>query len=373
MKERLQPKYRQLKEEIVSWIAAARFKPHDKLPSENEIASRFGMSRQTVRQALGDLEAEGWLYRTQGKGTFVAETAEGGRAGSSALTVGLVTTYISDYIFPTIVRGVESALRLQGARLVLASTDNEKAKERECLESMLRQQLGGLIVEPTKSAEGNPNLDLFLALEARKTPFVMLNERYSDLDVPCLKVDDELGGFRAAEHLAKLGHRRIAGLFKTDDFQGVYRMRGFLRCLRERQLALAPGFLVRYTTEEKTSKPELALAALLDLEPGDRPTAIVCYNDELAVRLLDVVRRKGLAVPAELSVVGFDNASLATATEVKLTTFEHPKTAMGEDAVALLTELVNRRGGGRQPEDIVYEPKLIERESAGPAPVSGAK
>ena len=134
MKERLQPKYRQLKEEIVSWIAAARFKPHDKLPSENEIAARFGMSRQTVRQALGDLEAEGWLYRTQGKGTFVAGTAEGGRADSPALTVGLMKTYISDFIFPTIVRGVDSALRLQGARLVGARTDHEEAKEGECLE-----------------------------------------------------------------------------------------------------------------------------------------------------------------------------------------------------------------------------------------------
>ena len=75
---------------------------------------------------------------------------------------------------------------------------------------LLQQQLGGLIIEPTKSAEGNPNLDYFLALEARRIPFVMLNERYSDLDAPCLKVDDEAGGFRAAEHLAKLGHRRIA-------------------------------------------------------------------------------------------------------------------------------------------------------------------
>ncbi|MBW7462342.1 GntR family transcriptional regulator, partial [Paenibacillus sepulcri] len=105
-------------------------------------------------------------------------------------------------------------------RLLLASTDNEKNKERESLESMLQQQPSGLIIEPTKSAEGNPNLDYYLSLESRGIPFVMLNERYSDLDAPCLKVDDELGGFRAAEHLIRLGHRRIAGFFKTDDFQG---------------------------------------------------------------------------------------------------------------------------------------------------------
>ena len=107
MKEQQPPKYMQLKEEIVSWIAMAEFKPHDKLPSENEIAARFGFSRQTVRQALGDLETEGWLYRSQGKGTFVAE-AEPEQArpeGQQKLTIGMMTTHISDYIFPTIVRG----------------------------------------------------------------------------------------------------------------------------------------------------------------------------------------------------------------------------------------------------------------------------
>lgn len=365
MKEQLPPKYRQLKEQIISWIAAGQFSPHDKLPSEHEIAAQSGMSRQTVRQALGDLEAEGWLYRVQGKGTFVADSMpeSGRKAEPLGLTVGLMTTHISDYIFPTIVRGVESALRAQGARLLLASTDNEKDKERESLESMLREPLGGLIIEPTKSAEGNPNFDYFLALEARGIPYVMLNERYSDVDAPCLKVDDELGGYRAAEHLTELGHRRIAGFFKTDDFQGVHRMRGFMRCLRERGLALKPENLHRYTTEEKLTKPAEALEALLALAPGERPTAIVCYNDELAVRLLDIVRRSGLAVPGDLSIVGFDDATLATATEVKLTTIEHPKTRMGEDAVAVLMRMMGGKNVRGTAGDVVYEPKLIMRES----------
>ncbi|MFC4098592.1 GntR family transcriptional regulator [Paenibacillus xanthanilyticus] len=370
MKEQLPPKYRQLKEQIISWIAAGQFRPHDKLPSEHEIAAQSGMSRQTVRQSLGDLEAEGWLYRVQGKGTFVADSMpESSRKAAEplGLTIGLMTTHISDYIFPTIVRGVESALRAQGARLLLASTDNEKDKERESLESMLREPLGGLIIEPTKSAEGNPNFDYFLSLEARGIPYVMLNERYSDVDAPCLKVDDELGGYRAAEHLAELGHKRIAGFFKTDDFQGVHRMRGFMRCLRERGLPLTSGSLLRYTTEEKSTKPAESLESLLALGPGERPTAIVCYNDELAVRLLDIVRRSGLSVPGDLSIVGFDDATLATATEVKLTTIEHPKTRMGEDAVAVLMRLIGGKHGRGASGDVVYEPKLIMRESTAAA------
>ncbi|MBJ6360476.1 GntR family transcriptional regulator [Paenibacillus sp. GCM10012307] len=355
-----------LKREILSWITTMQFRPHDKLPSENEIAERFGMSRQTVRQSLGELEQEGRLYRVQGKGTFVAEpSTEAQRTSvSGGLTVGLITTHISDYIFPMIVRGVESEVRSLGARLLLASTDNEKEKERENLESMLREPLDGLIIEPTKSSEGNPNFRFFLALEAQNIPYIMLNERYSDVDAPVLRMDDELGGYMAAAHLLELGHSRIAGFFKTDDNQGVHRMRGFRRAYRERQLPLDPELLLRYSTEEKDDKPLEALAALLNREQQERPTAIVCYNDQLAVRLLDVIRQKGLNVPEDLSIVGYDDSNLATATEVKLTTIAHPKIEMGEQAVRMLYQLIEKQSnGGNLTRDIVYEPRLVIRSS----------
>ncbi|MFS0723952.1 GntR family transcriptional regulator [Paenibacillus sp. 1P07SE] len=364
MNEQHPPKYKRLKLEILSWIADELFKPHEKLPSENEIAKRFDMSRQTVRQTLGELEREGWLYRRQGKGTFIAGAPEQVRPDvSEGMKIGMITTYISDYIFPTIVRGVESALRARGARLLLASTDNEKNKERDSLESMLREPLSGLIIEPTRSAEGNPNFPYFLALESQNIPYVMINERYADVDAPCLRVDDEAGGCLATEHLIGLGHERIVGLFKIDDYQGVHRMRGFRRAHREHGLPLAPEHLIRYTTEEKEGLPAEALAALLAAEPGQRPTAIVCYNDQLAVRLLDVIRGQGLTVPMDLSIVGFDDSTLATATEVKLTSIAHPKTKMGEDAVQLLMGLIEERGARLPGEDRVYAPQLIIRQS----------
>jgi len=359
--EQGQPKYRQLKGLILSWIVSGQYKPHDKLPSENEIGKQYEMSRQTVRQALGDMEQEGWLYRVQGKGTFVADQSVSERRGTSqSMSIGMITTHISDYIFPTIVRGVESSLRARGVNLLLASTNNEKDKEQGSLESMLHESLGGLIIEPTRSAEGNPNFHYFLALDAKNVPYVMLNERYSDVDAPCLRVDDELGGYRAASHLIELGHERIAGLFKTDDFQGVHRMRGFMRAHREQGWSVQSEYLLRYTTDEKDTKPLEALQALLNREPGERPTGIVCYNDQLAVKCLDIIRRMGLSVPQQLSIVGFDDSNLATATEVKLTTLAHPKTEMGEDAVKLLLEMIEK---GNRPSDKVYEPVLILRES----------
>lgn len=363
MKEQSIPKYIQAKEAILSWILTGKFVTHEKLPSENEIVKQFAMSRQTIRQALGELEQEGWLYKEQGKGTFVAQQSTNHtRSSHNGMTIGLITTYISDYIFPTIVRGVEASVREEGARLILASTDNEKNKEKQSLESMLREQLTGLIIEPTKSAAGNPNFSYFLALDSLQIPYVMLNERYSEVDAPCLRMDDELGGYLAAEHLLELGHTRIAGFFKTDDFQGIKRMKGFVRAFKERGLPLKSDHILRYSTEQKDSLPLEILTELLSASLEDRPTALVCYNDELAVRLLDVIRQFELQIPTDLSMIGFDDSNLAIATEVKLTTLTHPKTKMGHDAVSMLLNMV-KHGTNMKIEDKVYEPELIVRES----------
>ncbi|WP_438431989.1 GntR family transcriptional regulator [Gorillibacterium sp. sgz500922] len=356
--KKAEPKYQQLKKALAAEIGSGQRKPGDLLPSEFELADRFGFSRQTVRQAIGELVQEGLLRRVQGKGTFVAETRT---AQADLQTIGIVTTYISDYIFPQIVRGAEGTLRENGYRLLLASTDNDKGKERECLEMMMSHPLKGLIIEPTKSATGNPNLAYYLELDNRAIPYLMINERYSELQCPVLKMDDEQAGYVAAEHLLKLGHRRIAGFFKTDDLQGLNRLRGFIRAHREQGAELASRYVVQYTTEQKADMPfERALALLK--EADGRPTAFVCYNDELAVRLLEAARRLNLNVPADLSVVGFDDSFLATATEVKLTTVSHPKPEMGVKAAELLLGMIGAGSGGTV-SDQVYRPELIVRES----------
>jgi len=364
MKEKSLPKYAQLKKEILEWLDTGKLRPNDQMPSENELAEQFGLSRQTVRQTLGELEQEGRLYRIQGKGTFVSESSRIERGvGMEAPAIGLVTTYISNYIFPHIVRGVEAAVRSRSCRLMLASTDNDKGRERDILSMLASQPLSGLIIEPTKSAEGNPNLAYFLALNNQSIPYVMIHASYPELSCPSLVVDDEEGGYAAALHLLQLGHRRIAGFFKTDDLQGVLRLKGFMRAHQQESCSLPPDQVVTYRTEEKETKPIEEAARLLSRSDAERPTALVCYNDELAVQLLEAIRKAGLSVPQDVSVVGFDDSSLATATEVKLTSLTHPMEKMGEDAASLLFEMIESGGGAAVPASKRYKPELIVRES----------
>jgi GntR family transcriptional regulator, arabinose operon transcriptional repressor len=360
MKEKNIPKYLQLKQEILSWIHSGKLRPDEKMPTEHEIANQFQLSRHTVRQALGELENEGWLYKIQGSGTFVSKPKQIRK--HEVKTVAILTTYISDYIFPHIVRGAEETLREKGYRLLLASTDNNKEREREHLEAMIREPLSGLIIEPTKSAQGNPNLSYYLTLNNLNIPYVMINERYLEMSCPSIKMDDEKGGYLLTDHLIQLGHRRIAGFFKTDDLQGVNRLKGFIRAHQERGVSLSSNHLVSYTTEEKNTKPLEIAHSFLQHPEEERVTAFVCYNDELAVKLLDVIRQQGLSVPDDISIVGFDDSTFATATEVKLTTICHPKSEMGIKAAEMLVQMIEKQQDDGI-KDIIYQPELIVRES----------
>lgn len=354
-------KYRKVKQEILSWIHSSKLLPESQLPSENEISEQYQVSRQTVRQAIGELVQEGWLYRIQGKGTFVAQP--GLKVPNHTQTIGVITTYISDYIFPLIVQGMESELRNHGYQLLLSSTDNDRDKERECLEMMLDQSLSGIIVEPTKSGERNPNLSYFLTMENRKIPYLMVNARYEEMDSPCLRVDDERGGFLAAEHLISLGHRQLAGFFKTDDMQGIRRMKGFISAHHKYNIPLSPSSVFTYTTEEKNDKPIEHASKLLQLKLEERPTGWVTYNDQLAVHLLDTVRANGLSVPRDLSIIGFDDSFLATATEVKLTTVSHPKKELGIKAAQWMIAMIEGKSEWLEGREQVIQPELIIRDS----------
>lgn len=362
-------KYNLVKRWIKSKILDGTFLPNQKIYSESELMKQFNVSRHTVRLAIGELVNEGWLYREQGAGTFCAERLPAGQneaVEGDQKKIAIITTYISDYIFPSIIRGAEAYLSNEGYQVSLFSTNNDYENEKRILETILAQRFDGIIVEPTKSAAANPNINYYLNLESLEIPYIMINAYYNELEPVSVLLDDEKGGFLQTEHLIQLGHKNIAGFFKTDDLQGTKRMKGYLKAHREYGVKINPQNIVTYTTAEKFTKPSEVFKTLLDTLP-EKPTAIVCYNDELVMKLLDVVREKNMSVPDDISIVGYDDSFLAEISEVKLTTIKHPKSELGKAAAKLIVEMIqkgkSKKEKNNKVESLIFEPELIVRSS----------
>ncbi|AST96416.1 GntR family transcriptional regulator [Shouchella clausii] len=359
-------KYSKVKSWIKSNILDGTFEPKQKISSESKLMDQFNVSRHTVRLAIGELVSEGWLYREQGSGTYVSDRAsmEVGKSEHTQKKIAIITTYISDYIFPSIIRGAEKVLSKEGYQVSLFSTNNDHEKEKQILETIIPQRFDGLIIEPTKSATSNPNIKYYLHLELLGIPYIMINAYYDELEPLHVTVDDEAGGYLQTNHLLELGHTNILAFFKTDDMQGTKRMKGYLKAYRATGVPINPKNIVTYDTAGKFNVPVQVLTNVLK-RSTDKPTAIICYNDELAMKLLDVTRQFHVSVPDDLSLVGFDDSFFAEVSEVKLTSVSHPKSELGEVAAKTIISLIRKTAGGSlgQIESPVFTPSLVIRNS----------
>ena len=153
------PKYIDLMNWIREQILSGEFSVGMRLPSENELGKKFSISRQTVRQATSVLESEGLLERRRGSGTYVC--ASKSAIKKKTINIGVVLTYLDDYIFPSIVQGIEKVLTKNGYFMQLAFTYNRVEKEAYILDTMLKNNIDGLIIEPAKSGIPYINTDFY--------------------------------------------------------------------------------------------------------------------------------------------------------------------------------------------------------------------
>ncbi|MCI6421534.1 MAG: GntR family transcriptional regulator [Blautia sp.] len=345
-------KYYTLMEELKQAIMSGSIKPGEKLPSENELSDRYHISRHTVRKALSILINEGYIEAEHGRGTFCSQ-----RMGhmKNSRNVAVVTTYISDYIFPRLIQGMDKVLTENGYSIILKNTANSRTKEERVLEDILTKDIEGLIIEPSKSQIYCKHTNLYAMLDQYEIPYVFIQGVYSQMiDKPHILMDDCKGGYMVTKHLIDAGHRKILGIFKADDFQGKERHKGYVKALQEAGIAYDPDMVVWFHTEDRKTKPAMMME--LFLEQKVEMDAVVCYNDQIAIEVIRCLQRNGLRVPEDISVTGYDNSVIAEGT-VGLTTITHPQEKLGEMAAELLLEKIRK-----VPEEKSRIPRLIQPE-----------
>ena len=348
---------------IVKWakeyIASKKLKPNDRFLSEKELCEIHGVSRQTVRQALSLLETERLIDRRQGSGSHIREQQES--SYHRRLSIAVVTTYISDYIFPSILREIEAVCSENNSTPLLFATQNQFANERKILMTLLgMEHLDGILVEGTKTGLPNPNIKLYQKLMERGIPLVFMHGNYEQLPRTLSVLDDNAAGGRMlVEFLYKKGHRKIGGIFKYDDIQGRQRFVGYLDAMQELGLSVEDRNILWYSTDQKDRF----------LKDGSEPqtdellascSAVVCYNDEIASRVVAYLGKKGIPVPGQVAVVSFDNSQYSEMSLPRITSLSHGPYNVGR----LAAELLFRHLHGETCASELAPWFLIEKESS---------
>jgi LacI family transcriptional regulator, repressor for deo operon, udp, cdd, tsx, nupC, and nupG len=277
----------------------------------------------------------------------------------SAGLVGLIVPELNNPIFPAFAQEIESSLAQTGYTPVLCTQTPGGVTEDEYVEMLLDRQVSGIVFVSGLHADTTSDRDRYRRLTARPMPIVLINGYAPDIDAPFISCDDREAGELAVSHLVALGHRRIGFISGPDRFTPVQRKIDGYRAAMQRLTG--------------TSGPDLDALISLSLfgvEGGDAATtklldagatAIISGSDLMALGAVRAARRRGLSVPGDLSVVGFDDSPLTAFTDPPLTTLRQPVSPMAVAAVRALVDEINGHAAPRS--EYVFRPELVVRGS----------
>lgn len=334
-----QTKHEYIENYYIDLIKQNKLLPGEQLPSENEMSNIFDVSRHTVRQALSYLEKEGWIYKIKGMGSFCSNRVEPKKFRKSIV---VFITSISEYIFPKIIEGIERELRINNYNMVLINSEDKEENERRFFSDIITDRAAGIIIEPAQSAINTTHNEYIRKLEALGIKVVTINSHFEDIETGYVDVDDFSGGYKLTNHLIKLGHKKIAGVFKTDDIQGVNRKGGCIKALESNNIEIDEDIILEFTTENKNTTYVSDFLYKL-LTNKNRPTAIVCYNDEIAIQVIKVCKELNIALGKDLSIVSFDDSEMLSFLDYKITNIPHPKAELGKKAAQFIINMVEGR------------------------------
>jgi len=308
-----------------------------------------GVSDSTRQSVLTALDVLGYERPTQLR-------------GERARLVGLVLPELQNPIFPLFAEVIGGALAQQGLTPVLCTQTKGGVSEADYVELLLQQHVSGVVFAGGGLfAQADAPHDHYRQLAERRIPVVLINAAIEGLDFPCVSCDDAVAVEQAWRHLTLLGHERIGVVLGPGDHIPSRRKLAAARAAAE----AAGGSLPDAYVERSMFSLEGGQAATTRLlERG--VTGVVCASDPLALGAIRAARRRGLAVPEQVSVVGFDDSAFMNCTEPPLTTVRQPVEAMGRAAVDLLCAQI--QGAEVQPGELLFEPELVVRGSTTQAP-----
>ncbi|MCD9023572.1 LacI family DNA-binding transcriptional regulator [Cohnella silvisoli] len=324
-----------------------------------DVAREAGVSIAAVSQVIngkgkisGERRAEiiRVMERLNYKPSFIATAL----TGKNTFTLGLLVPDISNPFFAEIARAVEDRGHHHGYSLVICSTDNDDERVGRYLSLLQQKSVDGIII-----GTGIVDRELVESIVAKSIPVAMIARELPGGRIDAVIVDDYAGGRMAARHLLDLGHSRLAVLSEHRKVtSSLERIRGFRDQMTEAGLEL-PEYLVKASGRDLIQEGKRNAAELMRY--AERPTAIFCCNDLLAIGALQAAKEMGVRVPADLSIVGFDNTILTTVTDPQLTTIAQPTEQMGN----LVVDLILGKQKVQQPDPVrtVLEPELIVRQS----------
>lgn len=371
-------KHQLISRQLGTEIIAGKYSQTGRIPSEKQLVKRFGVSRPTVGRALKDLHEQGLIDRRQGSGTYVRNETVNASAARIIPQLGIIVPSLRHTeIFESICGELASLARVNDFGLwwegntSLINEARMSVEEAEILCSkFVEKGVAGVFFVPFEHQADREAANRRIAEQLRQAgmPVVLIDRDLGSFPnrsaYDLVGVDNFAGGYQLAEHLIKLGARRIAYVMKPLTASTVdARIAGALIAMRDHGLDETKNFVFAGDPTDIKFVRSFAQARQLD--------AILCTSDHIAAQVLQSLTRLGIRVPQDLRLVGFDNVRFAGLLTIPLTTMEQPCRDIAITAFNALRERI--LSPTLPPRTIMLTPRIVVRETCGAYRQSQAK
>lgn len=358
-------RYREIKMMLFDMIQ--RMNNGDKLPSRTTLSRKLDSSRATIDKAIRELTEEGILESRYGSGTYVARKLAG--VVVNAENWCLIVPDISESIYAQMASGVESEARERNANVIICNSESDAKKQAEYIERLIYAGIAGFIIVPVVTRNVLENIELYRSLCRARIPFVFCNRDVEGVFAPVVKSNDYYGGYVATLHLIRQGYRHIAFLARTRYRTSIDRCQGYISALQQSSVEINRQLILLQTDG---SYAEACNALIQRLQEGVEMDAVFCFNDYIAVKLIQALNEHGYRVPEDIAIIGYDNISSCAATTPTLTSMSYKSNDVGKMAAHVLGKILD--GKSRDAfEYYLIQPELVVRSSCPEKTPSGPK
>lgn len=321
-----------------------------------DIARAAGVSHPTVSRALNGNPAisektRERIVKLAAEMGYVPNASARGLKTSRTRALGVIVSRIDDPFWSEVLNGVDSVLHPAGYSIFIAATHRDREREKQVVQTMLQRGVDGVILLAPQFAADQSHL-----LKQFGLPMVMVNNEGAAECNRLIYNDDEFGIGLIAQHLVAFGHTRIAFLGnKKGGLTDTNRRAGLIRALGSASIPIRDEYFYSAASGDPSGGQE---GCLYFLGLTDRPTALICYNDYMAVGVYHTLAENHVTIPVDMSVAGFDNINIAAFLTPSLTTLHQHKFAMGTGAANMMLELMNKKGKS----SVTQDPKKVSMQ-----------
>ena len=346
------PKYFQLQTWLQDRIEQGYYATNEKIPTEVELVKLSGLSRATVRQALRNLEQDGYIVRKKRVGSFVLKIEKDTK---NIPTVGILIPDIRSGYAPILARGAEDEATKNNISLILCNTDDLLSQAKYHIDRLINLKVSGVIYVPV-AASDKDNLQIIKKLKRKNIPVVLADRGIQGSEIDIVTTNNFEGSRQIAQHLINEGHERIA--FLSNKLYSTERLRydGFISKMKEANINQDPAITILDKGAFNVNRYLTHVHKIL--KNKKKFTAVYAGHDRIALLFYSAAKNMGLNVPEDFSLVGYDNMPLTT---ISLTTMHQPIYEMGQESVRLIIARINNENSNIK--NIILNSTLIKRSS----------